>query len=57
MPNLNILFFDVCRGLGPRVPQGGPKDPPRTLKVSPKVLSWSPKAINWASFEWVDCLI
>ena len=34
-----FVVFLVCRGLGPRVPQGGPKDPPRTLKVSPKVPS------------------
>ena len=30
-------LFDVFRGLGPKVPQDGPKDPPRALKVSPKV--------------------
>ncbi len=38
--------FDVFKGLGPRVPQGGPKDPPRALKVSPKVPKWSPQAIK-----------
>ena len=36
-------FFDVFKGLGPRVFQGGPRDTPRTPKVSPKVPKWSPK--------------
>ena len=45
-------FFDVFKGLGPRVPQGGPKDPPRALKVSPKVPKWSPQAIkNWQKID------
>ena len=35
-----MVFFAVFRGLGPRVPQGGPKNPPRTPKVSPKVPKW-----------------
>ena len=35
-------FFDVFRGLGPKVPQDGPKDPPRALKVSPKVPKGTP---------------
>ena len=26
---LKSYLFEVFRGLGPRVPQGGPKDPPR----------------------------
>ena len=35
-------FLYVLRGLGPKVPQGGPKDPPRALKVSPKVPKGAP---------------
>ncbi len=35
-------LFDVFRGLGPKVPQGGPKDLPRALKVSPKVPKGAP---------------
>ena len=45
-------FFYVFKGLGPRVPQGGPKDPPGALKVSPKVPKWSPQAIkNWQKID------
>ena len=45
-------FFEVFKGLGPRVPQGGPKDPPRALKVSPKVPKWNPQAIkNWQRID------
>ena len=39
-----LLFF---KGLGPRVPQGGPKDLPRAPKVTPKLPKVTPKLPKW----------
>ena len=45
------IFFDIFKGLGPRVPHGGPKDLPRAQKVDPKLSNaklqkWDPKLSN-----------
>ncbi len=48
-----MIFLMLLKGLGPRLPQGGPKDPPRAQKVTlklqkviPKLPKWGPKAIK-----------
>ena len=38
-----VIFLILFKGLGPRVPQGGPKDPPRVQKVTQKLQKVKPK--------------
>ena len=42
--NVFLIYF---KGLGPMVPQGGPKDPPRSQKVIPKLQKVTPKLPKW----------
>ena len=43
MRSRKVIFLMLFEGLGPWVPQGGPKDPSRPQKVAPKVQKVVPK--------------
>ncbi len=47
MRSQKVIFLMLFKGLGPRVPQGGPTDPPRAQKVTPKLQKVTPKLPKW----------